>query len=397
MKSVLFLVPALLLTLSLRAAPVAGAAAPAAARTAVASILRPAARPQDTITVRLPNGVVMTLLVRDAAQLRQLKTYHLDSLTSRLGTYIAQAEAAAKTAKTERVTVEFYPDKDQPGQNLPEQIRITTRKSQPDRNRVEVLLNQGFGMTVRIDDEGKKTYVLGKGDLSPDYGKSRRDSVRRAKRENRGFDSDLRLDVGLNTFVNKKPYATAAGLPTGNLELRPEGSRYVNFGYDFVQRLGGRRSPMYLSLGAQFTFNNYMLQGNNLWVNSNGRTEVVGETEGRELQKSKLATYSINFPLMLTMKLRNDKGQPAFKLGAGGFIGQMQRQHTKLKYYEDGNVIKDKSRGSYNLTEFQYGLQGSLGLGGLSFFGKYNLNELFKAGRGPQTQVLSFGVTVSGL
>lgn len=55
---------------------------------------------EDTIVVRLPNKAVITLMVRDAAQLRQLKQYQLDSLTSRLATYISQAEAAAKNATT---------------------------------------------------------------------------------------------------------------------------------------------------------------------------------------------------------------------------------------------------------------------------------------------------------
>ena len=41
--------------------------------------------------------------------------------------------------------MQFYPDKDQPGQNLPEQIRITTHKKSPDNNRVDVLLNKALG------------------------------------------------------------------------------------------------------------------------------------------------------------------------------------------------------------------------------------------------------------
>src|SRR6476469_4689671 len=83
---------------------------------------------KDTITIHLPNKAVITLMVRDAAQLRQLKQYQLDSLTSRLANYINQANAAAQTAKTNQVTMEFYPAKDQPGKNMPEQISITTHK-----------------------------------------------------------------------------------------------------------------------------------------------------------------------------------------------------------------------------------------------------------------------------
>ena len=382
MKSALFLASALL-ALSLRAA---AADAPVLA-------LEVAALPQDTITVRLPNKVVMTLLVRDAAQLRQLKNYHLDSLTSRLGTYITQAEAAAKTSKSERVTMEFYPDKDQPGQNLPEQVRITTHRGQPNTNKMLVVLGRKLNVEINMDEDGDKKITSRRTNGEP-----RRDSVREAN-GNRSHFSDFRLDVGLNAFVNKHAYTTGAGLPAGRLELRPEGSRYVNIGMAYSQRLGGKRSPFYLSLGPEFAFNNYMLQGNNRWKNENGRTEVEGKTssEQRELQKSKLTTTTINVPLMLTMKLRNAKGRTAFQLGAGGFAGYLLGQHSKIKYYQDGDSHKEKDRGSFNLNEFQYGVQGTVGLGGLMLFAKYNLNELFKDNRGPQTQVLSFGLTLSGI
>ena len=52
--------------------------------------LAPAARAtvNDTIVVRLPNKATLTLTVRDAAQLREMKNYQLDSLTSRLAGYI---------------------------------------------------------------------------------------------------------------------------------------------------------------------------------------------------------------------------------------------------------------------------------------------------------------------
>ncbi len=41
---------------------------------------------------RLPNQATITFVVRDAAQLRQMKNYQLDSLTSRLAGYIARAD-----------------------------------------------------------------------------------------------------------------------------------------------------------------------------------------------------------------------------------------------------------------------------------------------------------------
>ena len=349
---------------------------------------------KDTIVVRLPNQATLTLTVRDAAQLRQMKNYHLDSLTSRLAGYITQAEKAAKNASTDQVTLQFYPDKDQPGKKLPEQIRITTRKKIPNTNRVDVALNKAFGVTVTTDEHGSKSYNTPEG-KDKEQRQAHRDSVRLRNIEHRHSSANLILDLGVNALVNQKQYFA----PGGQLEpvdLRTEGSRYVNIGLHFDARLGGKRSPVSLTVGPEFAFNNYMLNGNTKWVNNNGRTDVVRETDGRQFQKSKLGTSSVNLPLMLRLQLRDSHYKSTFTLGAGGFVGYRIKSWTKLKYTSDGTTYKDKEDGSYNMENFLYGLQGTIGYRGLELFAKYNINSLFKTGAGPDTQVLSFGVRLFG-
>ncbi|TPG66140.1 porin family protein [Hymenobacter nivis] len=365
------------------------AAAPATARAA-----RPPGAPADTIVVRLPNQATLTLLVRDAAQLRELPKYHLDSLTTRLAGYINQAEAAAKTAKTEQVTMEFYPDRDTPGQRLPEHIRITTHKQNPNAKRVDVALNKAFKIQVNTDDEGNRSVKI-----NPTPGRDRaereahRDSLR-AKSYERGNShaATVVFDLGLNALANQQP-----GAGQSAVDLRPGGSRYVNIGLDYMQRLGGKRSPLYLVLGPEFAFNNYMLNGNNKWVNQNNVTSVVAETNpARQYDKTKLATASVNLPLMLRLKLHDAHYRSTFSIAAGGFVGYRLASWTKLKYTTDGTTYKDKDHGSYNLEDFQYGLQAVVGYGQLHLFAKYNLNPLFKAGQGPDTQVVSFGLRLFG-
>ena len=360
-----------------------------------ATSLAPGSARKDTIVVRLPNRATLTLTVRDAAQLRQMKNYHLDSLTSRLAGYIAQAETAAKSASTDQVTLQFYPDKDQPGKNLPEQIRITTRKKAPNTNRIDVALNKAFGVTVTTDEDGSKSYNTSEG-KSKEQRQAHRDSTRLKNIERKhSVSTNLIFDLGVNALVNQKQYFS----PTGQLEpvdLRTEGSRYVNIGLNTNARLGGKHSPVSLNFGPEFAFNNYMLSGNNKWVNTNGRTDVVRETDGRQLQKSKLGSSSINLPMMLRLQLRDSHYKSTFTLGAGGFVGYRIKSWTKLKYTSDGTTYKDKEDGSYNMENFLYGLQGTIGYRSLELFAKYNMNSLFKAGAGPDTQVLSFGVRLFG-
>ena len=354
---------------------------------ATAQLAAPRAAVKDTIVVHLPNKATITLTVRDAAQLREMKNYQLDSLTSRLATYITQAETAAKASTTDQVTMRFYPDKDQPGKNLPEEIRITTRKKEVNTNRVDVLLKKA-GVVVEIDEKGNKSY--GRTEVQR---QAHRDSVRLKALESRSTKSHLIFDLGLNALVNQKTSAAQ----TQNVDLRTGGSRYVNIGLSWNARLGGKRSPVSLTVGPELSFNNYMLSGNNKWVDENGRTNVIRNREGHQYQKTKLGTSSINLPLMLRLQLRDSHYKPAFTIGAGGFVGYRLKSWTKVKYTNEGTTYKEKEDGSYHMENFLYGLQGTIGYRSLEFFGKYNMNGLFKANAGPDTQVLSFGVRLIGV
>jgi hypothetical protein len=371
---------------SIRFSAVFGALLVASAFTARAGGLAPT--PSDTIVVRLPNKAVMTLVVRDAQQLRQLPQYHLDSLVARLGGYIERADAATKVADTDRLTTVFRPNEDQPGQGLPEEIRITTHKAAAGdhgpSNRVEVLLEKKFGVVVNID---------GKDNNQPRTANraAERDSMREARNDRTSSSTNFIFDLGLNALVNNHiDRVTPAGqVSTSPLGLRTGGSRYVNLGFNFKQRLGARRSPLYLMVGPELAFNNYMLEGNQKWVNQNGLTSVVPESSSRQYQKTKLATSTLTVPLMLQL---NTHGHSHFHLGAGGFVGYRLASWTKLKYFEEGTTYKDKDSGSYNLNDWQYGLQGIIGFKSLTFFAKYNLNPLFRDGQGLQAQTLSFGL-----
>jgi hypothetical protein len=354
--------------------------------------------PSDTIVVRLPNRAVMTLVVRDAAQLRQLPQYHLDSLVARLDTYIKRADAATKAADTERLTTVFHPNQDQPGQHLPEEIRITTSKAKGSpygpSNRVEVLLEKKFGVVINTD---RKTNDQPRAAASKADRQAHRDSLYEANKARNRSNANLFFDIGLNALTNR-----GNGAP----ELRTLGSRYVNLGFDAAVRLGGTHSPAYLIFGPEIAFNNYMLEGNNKWVTvqgvgGNSFTTVVPETNGRQYQKTKLATSTFTVPLMFQLNLReknahSGRSQAGFHIGAGGFVGYRLASWTKLKYYEDGNTYKDKNSGTYGLNDWQYGLQGVIGYHSLTFFAKYNLNELFREGQGPQVQTVSFGLRFGG-
>ncbi|UOG72768.1 PorT family protein [Hymenobacter tibetensis] len=349
----------------------------------------------DTIVVKLPNQATMTLFVKNKQQLRELRAYKLDSLLLLLDTYISQAEAAGKNSKSEQVTMEFYPAKDRPGKQVPEQIRITMRndsnKSTRSGDKVEVNMGRVFGVKVEENADGK-----GGDRVDIHVGSSAKDdsiatAKRKAKQEerrNRAVHSDFDIDLGLNTLVN-----VSAPLNESEPDLKPIGSRYISLNWHYDIRVGQKGSPFHLLTGPELAFNNYMLDDNARFVNINDVTTVRSEPE-LSLDKSKLAVTTINLPLMLALDFQDKKGRDAFRIGAGGFVGYRLGSHTKIKYSEEGRTRKDKDRGSYNLEDFQYGLQGTIGIRKLDLFAKYNLNDLFQNNRGIQAQTFSFGISL---
>lgn len=350
----------------------------------------------DTIMVKLPNQVSMTIVARNKQQLRELKGYKLDSLMVLLDAYVTQAESAGRKTTNGQVTMEFYPAKDKPGSTAaPEQVRVTVRGSRPNADRVEVFVNKKLGVTVENskDDDGDNVSVR----FNTTDAKA--DSVKHAKKITKSkklTGTDFAVDLGLNALVDKKDYA-----PDGvaqPYDLRTWGSRYVALRWNLWARTG-KESPLYFHLGPEVAFNNYMLEGNRYFAANAtaNRTDIVQDGV-RNLEKSKLSVTTLNLPIGFTLRFpANGSDKSAFRIGAGGFAGYRIGAHTKLKYEQEGRTHKDKDRGGYNLEDFQYGVTGRIGISSLDLFVKYNMNDVFKNNRGPQAQTVSFGITLGDL
>lgn len=331
---------------------------------------------QDTITIKLPDGVGMKVFVKSTAQLKTLKTYQLDSLMALLSRYVEQVEEMEKAnkGKTDKeVTITFNPSKDLNDKEAPERVTITISAKTVEKmqqNKVEKFMN----VIVDLQHGDKET----------------QDSVQvkhKSKHGRANFSFDV--DLGLNTIVNVPDNSG------DTYDLKPLGSRYVSLNQHFDARIGSQKSPFYLTTGFELAFNNYMLDKNRYVTDVNGQTVFSKEQpEVRSFEKSKLTTSSLQVPLMATLKFKDKNGKESFRIGAGGFGGYRLGSHTKLKYQDEGKTLKDKERGSYNLEDFQYGVNFVIGYRKIELFGKYNLNELFKDNRGPAMNVVSFGFRI---
>jgi len=337
---------------------------------------------EDTILVKLANGAKMTLFVKNTEQLKSFQNYSLDSLMIMLNKYIAEADKMEKKDLNGKdFTVSFHPDEETGNEKAPERINITIKgKSENGQNGSSEL-----NIDVNYDDNGKGMIIMSSGE----NGKSDTLSTDKPKK-NRRVHTGFTIDLGFNTLLNTKDNMLDV------VGIKPWGSRFVSLNYDIDTRVGGKKSPFYIHSGFNFAFNNYMFDRNYVLIDR----EIAGSPyselvkDERQLDKSKLATSTVNIPLMAVFKFKNEKGKDGFKIGAGGFAGYRLGAHTKIKYQSEGDTKKDKDQGNYNLEDFQYGLKFTIGYGGWDLFANYNLNELFKDNRGPQANTLSFGISL---
>ncbi|WP_299699502.1 outer membrane beta-barrel protein [uncultured Pontibacter sp.] len=338
---------------------------------------------QDTIVVKMANGAKMVLYLQNIEQLKAFENYSLDSLMRVLNKYVDQVDtmdAVNKDLKSQQTTVTFGKD-----DNNPETVTITVQETGQDgkvsKEKHEIRINKNIKIDVEIEEKDGNTRV----DVNVPS-KAERDSVRTKEKKDRykptKFNFDL--DLGLNNFVNQDNQQVP--------DLKPLGSRYVSLNWHLNSQIGGRKSPFYLVSGLEFAFNNYMFDRNYIIEEDiNDVTFFRRETE-ISYDKAKLTHSSVNVPLMPMLKFKRQNGKEGFKIGAGPFAGYRLGAHSKFKFEDAGRTQKEKVRSSYNLSDFQYGLTGVIGYGNLDLFVKYNMNDLFKENRGPDANVISFGL-----
>ncbi|MCC9135399.1 outer membrane beta-barrel protein [Pontibacter silvestris] len=341
---------------------------------------------KDTIVVKMANGAKMTLYLQNKEQLKAFQNYSLDSLMRVLNKYVQQVdnmEDTTVTSDSKEMTVIFSPSGES-GNDTSEKVTVTVQGTNNQEGDVrtehhEIRLNKTFKIDVEVEENGNDTKV----NVNVPT-RAERDSIRIANKEKNykathtGFD----MDLGLNTFVNTDDNLVP--------DLKPLGSRYVSLNWRLNSQVGGRKSPFHVVSGLEFSFNNYMFERNYIVEEIDGVSQFT-RVEDVDFEKSKLTHSAVNIPLMAVLQFKRENGKDGFQIGGGGFAGYRLGTHTKQKYRQDGKTEKDKTRDSFNLNDFQYGLEGVVGYGSLTLFAKYNMNDLFKDGRGPEANVASFG------
>mgnify|MGYP000430445850 CR=1 FL=1 len=163
------------------------------------------------------------------------------------------------------------------------------------------------------------------------------------------------------------------------------GSGFVELGQAWKTRIFKDSNFWRLKYGVSLQWNKLDIKDNKFFVNTDG--DVALQEFPSDLNKAKFRTTNLVFPVHIefgpSKKIERDtyfrySTRHKFKMGLGGYAGLNIGSMQKLKYKENGDRVKDKQRGDFEVNEFVYGLSGYVAFGDVALYVKYDLNPLFK-------------------
>ncbi|MEM6516918.1 MAG: hypothetical protein AAF688_12095 [Bacteroidota bacterium] len=197
------------------------------------------------------------------------------------------------------------------------------------------------------------------------------------KKYDRRTTSDLVFTIGVNN-------ALIDGQELGDT-YSVLGSGFVELGWSWKTRLLSNSNAIRLRYGFSFQWNKFTPKDDRYFVQDGNTTTL--ETFPGNLNEAEFRITNLVLPVFFefgpSRKIERDTyfrytTRRQFKVGIGAYGGFRIGTQQKLRFKEDGDRVKQKTRRNFNATDIVYGLHGYVGVGNISLFAKYDLNTVFK-------------------
>ena len=174
---------------------------------------------------------------------------------------------------------------------------------------------------------------------------------------------------------------------TENSDFRVWGSHFYEWGLTYNTRLFKNHNLVHAKYGFSVMYNNLRPTDNRYFVKSGNQTYLA--TSSFDLEESRLRNVYLAAPFHLefdfTPKKYSKDGSTSYfrthesiRLGIGGYAGVRIKSKQLLRYEVDGDKEKNKQKGDFNVSDFNYGLSTYIGYRATSLYFKYDMNPLFK-------------------
>jgi hypothetical protein len=189
--------------------------------------------------------------------------------------------------------------------------------------------------------------------------------------------SNLVVAFGLNNTITE-------GQNLNDSPYKVGGSRFFEIGWAWDTRVFENTNAVRFKYGVSLQYNGLKPTDNRYFVEDG--TQTILEEFPINLDKSKFRMANLVFPVHFefgpSKKIEKENSfrystNNKFKIGAGGYAGFNLGNLQKLKYKQDGDKIKEKSRKDFNTNNFIYGISAYVGKDDVSLYVKYDLNPIF--------------------
>lgn len=197
-------------------------------------------------------------------------------------------------------------------------------------------------------------------------------------RQSKRTTSQIVFAAGFNNLVTDKQIA--------NSDFKYLDSHFYEWGLTYNTRILKEDNLLHFKYGLSLMYNNLRATDNRYFEKNAAQTDLVTSTVS--LDESRFRNVYVMVPLHLEFdftkkEIRDDvnyfRTHKSFRVGLGGFAGFRVKSKQILSFDDAvGNDVKQKTKGNFNVNDFNYGLSTYVGYKATSLYLKYDLNPLFE-------------------
>ncbi|KGO92077.1 hypothetical protein [Flavobacterium subsaxonicum] len=217
----------------------------------------------------------------------------------------------------------------------------------------------------------------------------KKDTTKTKEVDYRRTTSQLVFAFGVNRLIND-------GEADENFKWR---SDFYEWGLSWNTRMLKENNLLHIKYGLSLQYNNLRPDNNRIFVKEGSKTVLADS--GIDLDVARLRYVNLVVPVFLELdftKKRTTDDRTYFpshksvRVGLGGYAGVNVKEKQIIKYEnENGNNVKNKTKGDYNVNDFVYGVSAYIGYRSTSLYAKYDLQPVFSNNEIDQNN-LSLGI-----
>lgn len=183
---------------------------------------------------------------------------------------------------------------------------------------------------------------------------------------------------GVNNLATNKSVA--------NSDFRYWGSHFYEWGVTANTRIFKNYNLLHAKYGLSVMYNNLRPTDNRFFDETGNQTNLV--TSSLHLEDSRFRNVYLVAPLHLEFDFSGAdkngdktvfKTHESVRVGLGGYFGANLKS-KQILFYENanGDDVKERTKGDYNVNDFIYGASAYIGYKTISLYAKYDLSPMFK-------------------